>query len=302
MSSSLVGGLIAAALAVSGSMPVAAAAAETTRMVGLVTDPIVSEISGFAASHQHADLLWTHNDSDDIAQIYALDTHGTLRASFDLPDARNIDWEDIALFQWQGRWHLLIADTGDNGGVRGELTLYIVAEPAQIADGALPIAWKQRFRWPDGARDCEAVAVDSDRGEILLISKKRVPAELFRLPLDPKARSPQTAERIGHLAGIQQPSEADLQRSPKYGRYRAQITAASISPDGRRMAVLNYRSAYLYSRRANETWTRALSRAPRPLPFPWLAQAEAITFSADGKALYVGTEQLPAPILRLALP
>ena len=31
----------------------------------------------------------------------------------------------------------------------------------------MPLAWSINFRWPDGARDCEATAVDAANGEVL---------------------------------------------------------------------------------------------------------------------------------------
>src|SRR3546814_2216137 len=94
--------------------------------------------------------------------------------------------QDIAAFELDGRRDLLVADTGDNGGLRRSLQLHAIEEPTSLDEVAqhapLEPAWSIAFRWPDGARDCEAVAVDAQRGEVLLISKKRTPPELFALP------------------------------------------------------------------------------------------------------------------------
>jgi hypothetical protein len=268
------------------------------RLAAIVTDPAIAEISGLAFSRRHPDLLWTHNDSGDLPQIYALDTDGKLRATVRLRGVRNIDFEDIAAFELDGRAYLLVADVGDNGGVRRELQLHVLAEPDPV-DGEVEVAWTVRFRWPDGPRDCEAVAVDAAAGEVLLASKKRVPPELFRLPLRPADGSLQVAEPVGLLTHIAQPSKDDLARNPVYGRYRSQVTALDLSADGRRLAVLNYLQVYVYTRMRGEPWSRALRRRPLDVPFPWLAQAEAVAFEPDGGALWVGTERLPAPLLRL---
>ena len=107
-------------------------------------------------------------------------------ARFRVKGAKNIDWEDLASFDLGGRHYLMVADTGDNGGLRRTLQLHAFEEPARLRDGGtLEPAWSIAFRWPDGPRDCEAVAVDAAAGRVLLVSKKRRPPELFDLPLHP---------------------------------------------------------------------------------------------------------------------
>jgi hypothetical protein len=275
---------------------------DDARLAAIITDPRLDEISGLAVSRRHPGILWTHNDSGDAAQLYALGTDGQLRATVQLDGVTHIDFEDIAGFELDGEPYLLVADVGDNGGIRRQLQLYVFREPETIADQRLPLAWSIRFRWPDGPRDCESVAVDPLAGEVLLASKKRVPPELFRLPLRSEADDELVAEPIAHLLHVIQPTDEDLQRNPVYGRYRSQITAIDLSPDGRNLAVLNYLQAYIYRRNGDEPWRNALRRQPLDLPFPWLAQAEAIAFDVDGRSVWIGTERLPAPLLRLPVP
>lgn len=264
--------------------------------MGLVTDGAIDEISGLAASRRHPGLFWVHNDSGNTAELHLINERGQRQASVATPGAPNIDWEDMAAFRLDGKDYLLIADTGDNGGIRQTLTLHVVEEPTDLSQPARH-AWTLAFRWPDGARDCEAVAVDAARGEVLLISKKRVPAELFRVSLAPQD-GVQVAELVGTLPGIEQPDEEDLRRSPVYGRYRAQITAADLSPNGRVLAVLNYRSIHFVVRGTGGDWRPALANKLPHIDLPWMPQAEAIAFSLDGRSLIVAGEQLPSPIIR----
>lgn len=268
-------------------------------LAGLVTDARLDEISGLAVSHRHPGVLWTHNDSGDGAMLHAMSERGAHLATIGIEGVRNIDWEDLAGFERDGRHYLLIADTGDNGGIRQTLWLHLVEEPTAVRDQRVRPLRSIQFRWPDGPRDCEAVAVDARRGEILLISKKRTPPELFRLPLDAEAGRVHVAELIGRLAGIAQPTPEDLQRNPVFGRYRAQITAADISADGRRLAVLNYRTAYVYLRQGDEDWARTVAREPVEVPYPWLPQAEAIGFGPDDRTLWIASEKRPTPLLRV---
>lgn len=265
---------------------------------GALTDPDLDEVSGLAVSRLHPNVYWAHNDGDNPAQLMAIRPDGTRLATFKVEGAENVDWEDIDSFDLDGKHYLMVADTGDNGGIRKSLNLIFFEEPARLNDGdVLRPAWTIPFRWPDGARDCEASVVDAAAGEVLLISKKRVPPEMFRLPLRP-AEGMQTAQLLTTLPGISQPSEDTLRKNPVYGRYRSQVSAADLSPNGRVLAVLNYSSVHLYVRSPGQAWRDAVAAAkPDVLTFPWLPQAEGIAFSLDGRSLLIASERRPAPLL-----
>jgi hypothetical protein len=267
-------------------------------IAGLVTDPALAEISGIAASRAHPGAYWAINDGGNGARLHLMDGGGTFRASVDVAGVQNQDWEDLSSFELDGRHYLLVADTGDNGGIRQELRLHAIEEPRAF-DAPVAVAWTVRFAWPDGPRDCEAIAVDARRGDVLLLSKKRVPPELFRVPLQPAADgAAAVAEPVGTLAGIEQPDAGDLEKSPTYGRYRSQITGAALSPNGRVLAVLNYRSVHFVVRAPRRSWADALAVPAPALAMPWIPQAEAIAFAPDGRSLLIGSEQLPSPLLR----
>lgn len=269
---------------------------------GVFTDPELSEVSGLAASRSHAGIYWAQNDGGNGARLLAIKSDGSRVASVTIAGAENTDWEDLDSFELNGKNYLLIADTGDNGGIRKTLALYVVEEPKQLRDGdTLRPAWAITFRWPDGARDCEAAAVDPVNGEVLLISKKRVPPELFKVPLKPLP-GVQTAELVTTLSAIEQPSASELERNPVYGRYRSQISGADLSPNGRVLAVLNYHSIHLYVRDPGQSWADAFRRRPGQLDFPWLPQAEGIAFSPDGRSLLIGSEQRLSPLLLYRVP
>ena len=279
--------------------------AEAT-LEALILDPDVSEISGMARSQRRDDLLWVVNDSHNPNRIYALGMNGRVLAGFTVQGAQNLDWEDLTSFELDGKPYLAIADTGDNGGLRPHVELIVLEEP-EVRAGAyrdtIRPAWRMRIRWPDGPRDCEAVVVDAPRGEVLLMSKKRVPAQLFRVPLmATRGRRSLLAQQIGVAGTIPQPDRGELDTHPQSGRYRAHVTSMALSPDGRDLVVLTYRDAYRFERRGDEPWATVLQRAPRALGMPPLIQAESITFSRDGRAVFVTSEKLPAPLVRIPLP
>lgn len=280
--------------------PTAPSGPADPQLTGLIRERGLAEISGIASSRRHPGVLWVHNDSGYAPAVHAIDQRGRRLATLEIEGVAGTDFEDMAAFERDGRQYLLVADTGDNGGLRSVLELVVIEEPAALVDARVKPAWVQRFRWPDGPRDVEAVAVDGAGGAVLFVSKKRVPPELLVLPLGPSA-SVQSARWLGTLAGIEQPRAPEIEGNPRFGRYRSQITGADLSPDGRALAVLNYRRAHLYRRRDGETWVQALARPPLALEFGWAAQVEAIAFDADGRSLWISGERLPAPLIRLPL-
>ncbi len=270
-----------------------------SRLAGLITMGQLDEISGLAASHVHEDVLWVINDGGNTAELHAINRRGRLLTRYDVYGARNIDWEDLSSFTLQGKHYLLVADTGDNGGRRKDIALHVFEEPATLDGGILKPAWTIRARWPDGPRDCEAVAVDAAAGQVLLVSKKRNPPDLFTLPLA-KSRGVSEARRIGRLAGVPQASEELRRNDPKLARLFPQVTAADLSPDGRTLAVLTYGSVLFYRRAPGEDWRIAVARLPEAHDVPLIPQAEALTWSAGGAGLYATGEFKPAPLFYLS--
>lgn len=270
------------------------------RLSGLMLDDALGEVSGMAASRRHADVLWMENDGGNTPELYAVSPRGSLLARDRVEGVANTDWEDLAAFDLGGRHYLLVADTGDNGGLRRTLQLHAIEEPASLEDTVLRPAWSVSFRWPDGPRDCEAAFVDAAAGKVLLVSKKRHPPELFEVPLRPPAGTTPVARRIGTLAGVPQADAQSLRDRPRAARLVGQVTAADASPDGRTLAILTYQDVLFYPRQPGQSWAQAVARKPRIEPLPaLLPQAEALAWSANGAGLYASGEFRPAPIFWL---
>ncbi|BCT91291.1 hypothetical protein LYSHEL_03150 [Lysobacter helvus] len=275
--------------------------AKQPRLSGVLLDGTLDETSGLAASGRFKDTFWLLQDGGNPAQLHAVSRRGTRKATVTISGVHNTDWEDLAAFAWEGKRYLLIADTGDNGGLRRSLQLHVVPEPDRLVDGAtLKPAWSIAFKWPDGPRDCEAVTVDAATGTVLLVSKKRNPPELFALPLRP-GRGLVVARRIALLtpppAAPDGPKATDAdKRRTALGR---QVTAADLSPDDRTLAILTYDRLWLYPRAAHQSWAQAVGHAPRTEPLPWLHQAEALAWMPDGKGLLATGEFSPAPLVYL---
>lgn len=269
------------------------------RVSGLMLDAELREVSGLAASRRHDGILWMHDDGGNPARLFAVDRNGDRVATFRVEGVPKTDWEDIASFRMDGRDYLMLADTGDNGGLRRTLQLHVIEEPARLVNARLRPAWSIVFRWPDGPRDCEAIAVDAARGLVLLASKRRQPSELYSLPLAPAATDPVTAVQLGRL---RMPPGLGPVGGTASGNGRAplgsQVTALDLSPDGRRLAVMTYRHLLVYER-AGRDWARAVSAPPSERRLPWLPQAEAMGWDRDGRHVFVTGEFVPAPLYRV---
>lgn len=220
----------------------------------------LSEISGLAASLRTPGRFWVHNDSGHPPRLYALDGQAQLRQVVELR-ASNRDWEDIASFRWQNDCWLAIADTGANFGLRRQSEILLLHEPLAVPEASsIGIARRIVFDYPDGMRDVEAMAVDAEARQILLLEKIRPPAVLYALQLDGPER--QRAQPIATLPDWWPEPPAPVETIGDR-RYRGAPTAMDLSPDGHRLAVLTPTHWMVFTRATGEDWRAVLQRQPR---------------------------------------
>src|SRR5690606_24193968 len=65
--------------------------------MGEIDNGDINEASGLVASRLHPFLLYTHNDGGGNAEILMVDTAGHYQGRILLEDAKNQDWEDLAI-------------------------------------------------------------------------------------------------------------------------------------------------------------------------------------------------------------
>jgi hypothetical protein len=268
----------------------------------------VGEASGLAVSRREAGVYWTHNDSGGAPVLQAMAADGKARGTVWIEGVKNVDWEDMASFTLEGRAWLLVADVGDNQSGRSDCVLHVIAEPesAQLreaVDRDVPlvakVAWSTAVVYPDGPRDCEAVAVDAAEGRVYLLAKRVVPHGLYSLPLRPKPGAAPVAERVGELGAFPGAEGAELLLPMPTGRYRGQPTGMDFAADGTAAVVVTYGEPYVYPKFADETWAQALARPGVRLAPHWLSQAEAVCFGGDdGREIVVTSEGKRAALVR----
>ena len=268
---------------------------------GRLENKDIDEASGLAWSAREDDLLWTHNDSGDKARLYALGMHGEARGRIKLKNSDNRDWEDIASFTLDGEPYLLVADIGDNESRREYLTLYVIAEPDLASDSKVSLepAWRINFTYPEGPRDAEAIAVDTERGLVLIITKRDLPARLYEVPLQPANDDIVLAKRGPDMRTLPQPQRNDVATAPMSKDWHWQPTAMDIAHDGEALIIMTYSAIYYFARADSPDWSQALQQSPLALQLNNLPNAEAAALSPDSQSILVTVEKKHAPLLRI---
>jgi hypothetical protein len=191
--------------------------------VGTIADSEIKECSGIVASRQFPGVFWTHNDGKK-ERLYAIDRKGDTLAEFKVKGAKFQDWEDLAL---DADNNLYAADTGNNDAKRTEVSVYQFAEPdPKAAEKSIAIKRHWVLRYPAEPRDCEGIVILGTNAYLVSkVTRKRM-AEVYTFPL--AEAGPITLKPLT-LLGIDSP-----------------VTSATISPDGKRFAVISKLGAYFF--------------------------------------------------------
>lgn len=266
--------------------------------VCVVQDPRINEASGIASSYLTPDAVWMHNDSGDEPRLFLVGRDGSTLAVLNIPQEKPLDWEDMCSFRTEDQAWLVVADMGDNaenrgpkdqGGKRAPCRLLLIPEPEvdlslKGAELTGKVFGTIEFTFEDGARDCESIAVDAERREIMLVSKSRfLDCGLYRIPLTlSEGRTIEQAARLSTISVLM-------------------ATAMDISPDHRRMIVISPLSGVIIDRRAGESWAEASRRPAKTLMLPSRRQGETVCFQNNSGVILLNSEKPHQPLWRLRL-
>lgn len=275
-----------AALAVAGASaavfsPAAPAAAQDGRVAFTISDPRITESSGLAASSLHQGVVYTHNDSGGVPQIFALGPDGKVRAVLTVAGAGARDWEAIALGRdGRGRPAIFVADIGDNlGGAWPYVTVYRIPEPARLRSQTLH-ATAFRLRYQDGPRNAETLMINPRTNRLYLVSKitNLAGGKIYEAPARLRTGGFNVMRKVGDAPAI--------------------ATDGAFSPDGRTCVIRTYFGARLYSVRPDGRPGESL----KSIDLPAQVQGESVTYTADGGSLLAGSEGRKQPVYRVPLP
>ena len=220
---------------------------------------LLPETSGVVYSRTVDGRMYAHNDSGNLPRLFGIGASSTVDEVWTVGTAL-LDWEDIAV----AGSTLYFADTGDNLHIRP--TVRLIASPEPNGSGAtLDDLDVWSFTFAEGRLDTEAVMVDVDGAEAVLITKGiDSPAGVYVLPLTDSSDAV-TLERV---------AEFNIGES---------ISAADLSADGRVIAVRTPTRVLLFDRPATSSIADALAGEPCEAASAPERQGEAIALHPDGR-------------------
>ncbi|MCD0447688.1 hypothetical protein LO762_00535 [Actinocorallia sp. API 0066] len=238
-------------------------------------DARITESSGLAASQRHPGIVYTHNDSGGLAQVFAVEiATGRTKAVLTLDGITARDWEGMALGRdEQGRPALFLGDIGDNlRGAWPHVAVFRIPEPARLRDATLPVT-AFRFTYEDGPRDAESLLIDPRDNRLYIASKQLGSGTLYRAPKKLSTSAKNVLRPVGPAHSF--------------------ATDGAFSPDGSTFVIRGYGSATLY---------KAPGERIDRISLPNQEQGEGITYTADGKALLISSEGADRKVWRVPLP
>lgn len=267
------------------------------KVVGRIESSEINESSGIAASKCQPDVLWTHNDSGDDAFIFAINAKGERRGTWRVTGARNVDWEDIAAFKnANGECFLYIGEIGNNKLKRDEFVIYRVKEPQISAENRSaskkdPLLTENaeaiKFVYPGELHDAETLMVHPQTADIYILTKQISEASVVY-----KLKANYQKEKVNKLEKI---AEITVPAIPN-----GLLTGGDISPDGKRVVICDYFSAYEIvipdgAKNFDEIW----KQDPAIVELGEREIGEAVGYSADGNSIFATSEKKNSPVIEV---
>jgi hypothetical protein len=206
------------------SLPLQAATVVATNVlrIGTLRNPALDESSGLVASRAFPGVFWTHNDADEY--LFAVTKRGATLSVHRINNVRFTDWESIGI---DGAGNLYLADIGDKNVFRPRRAVYVLREPNPYSSSGVSVFRRYFLTFPnDVPVDCEGFFVLGRYGYIVSKEKNfNDEITIYRFPLA------STALTI-------------VMREVARVKVTTDVSAADISRDGKRLALLTDEGAY----------------------------------------------------------
>lgn len=221
---------------------------------------LLPETSGAVYSRATAGRLYAHNDSGSFPRLHAIDGDSRVTHVWTI-DSALFDWEDIAI----AGSTLFLADIGDDLHIRPTVRILAVPEPPGET-ATLSRAAVHPFTYAEGRLDAEAVLVDIDGTEAVVITKGiDFPSGIYRIPLQGGDGDATVLERVADFT-VGEP-----------------VSGADLSADGAVVAVRTPTRVLLFDRAPGADLAESLSGTPCEAPSAPERQGEAIALHPDGR-------------------
>jgi len=190
---------------------------------------------------------WSHNDSGNNTDLYAVDPTGDIIQRITLTNVDNTDWEDLAQ---DNEGNFYIADIGNNSNNRQKLYIHKIPPPADIPMDddedhlfveaeTIEFSYEDQEDFPpddesDYHFDAEGIIVFSDY--IYIFTKSHSD------PFTGKTRM----YRLENEMGTVQEAEYLDQFYTDQDLNEGKITSADISPDGKKVVLCSYQKIWVF--------------------------------------------------------
>jgi len=215
--------------------------------------------------------LWGINDGGNTADLFQIDSSGSIGRSINISNATNVDWEDLTQ---DDQGNFFIGDFGNNRNKRRELTIYKMDNPADIP-GNRALAEIVHFQIDEepptdhgqsgGNFDLEAFV--SYQGRLYLFTKNHSPFDGYT-----------NMYRLEDNAGEKKAQLVSRYQTCRSGRLRCWVTGAALSPDRKKLALLGSNRIWLFR---NWTGDDFFTGDVEEIDLGMITQKEAIAFQND---------------------
>ena len=236
----------------------------------------IDEISGIETTKQ-SNLIWTLNDGNNPAKIYGINANGKIVKTLKIA-AKNSDWEDLTS---DAKGNLYIGAFGNNNSSRKDLSVLKIMATDLKKNGVIPVE-RMSFYYDNQTRfppkkgnlyfDSEAFLWYND--SLYIFTKSRVKGDYGKTNL----------YKIPAIQGMHRASFVNSFYS--CDDLSCWTTAADINADGKKMALLNHKSVWVFSDFKGDDF---FSGTAKEFLFNHESQKESVCFKNDS-TLYIADE------------
>ena len=223
--------------------------------------------------------IWVIEDGNNEDKIYEVNYDGTLLKELKVKHAKNRDWEDLAMDE---NGNIYIADFGNNYNKRKDLVIYKIPNPEK-EKGKKIDAEKIKFHYPEQKKfppkkenrfyDAEALFYKNNALYIITRNRSKPFSGETSIYKIPATKGNYEAQLIGKFTTCSKSNTC-------------QVTAADISPDGKKIALLGYGNLWIFTDFTLDNFTTGKMET---IDLETYTQLESVCFT-DNETLLISDE------------